>query len=307
MCLNINLPVLITAIVLAAGTAVAQLPADSGAVVTAPGAGMPPHAMMAIHAEHADDMDVAPVKGAPFCATITTEHTQPFADGNRIHTTDSSTMCRDSEGRTRRESSLNLLGAAPQKSTSKLVRITDPVAGYCYLLNPDTKIAHKMALPSSHGAVTGGPDSMGGMRKEKQVMIYQATGDVGPTLNVFYKKAGPAADEPAPTTENLGDETIAGVHAAGTRVITTIPAGQMGSDQPISVTSERWYSPELKVTVMTKHNDPWAGELKTEFTNVNTSEPAVSLFTIPSDYRIMEDKEGPMLLQLPDHLPPPPR
>jgi hypothetical protein len=30
------------------------------------------------------------------------------------------------------------------------------------------------------------------------------------------------------------------------------------------VTSEPWYSPELKATVMTKHNDPWAGELKTQ-------------------------------------------
>ena len=31
----------------------------------------------------------------PFCATIATECTQVFADGKRIHTTDNSTLCRD--------------------------------------------------------------------------------------------------------------------------------------------------------------------------------------------------------------------
>ena len=305
MRLKINLLLLITATLLTA-TAAAQTVVDSGPVVAA-GAPMPPHAMMTMRMEHMDEMDAAPVKGAPFCATITTEHTQPFADGNRIHTTDSSTLCRDSEGRTRRESGLNLLGAAPQKPVSKLITITDPVAGVRYLLNPNTKIAQKMPLPKAMGMTTAnGPESVGLLQKEKHVMIYQATGDTGPTLNVFYKKAGSASEEPAPTSENLGDQTIEGIHATGTRVTTTIPAGQMGNDQPISVTSERWYSPELKATVMTKHNDPWAGELKTEFTNVNTSEPAASLFTVPSDYKIIEDKNGPFLMHLPDTLPPPP-
>ena len=84
----------------------------------------------------------------------------------------------------------------------------------------------------------------------------------------------------------------------------TIPSGQMGNEQPILVTSERWYSPELKAAVMTKHNDPWAGELKTQFTSVNTAEPDPSLFTIPSDYKIVDDKEGPFTIKLPPPAPP---
>ena len=39
-----------------------------------------------------EDTDVETAKGAPFCATVTTEHTQAFVDGNRIHTTDSSSV-----------------------------------------------------------------------------------------------------------------------------------------------------------------------------------------------------------------------
>ena len=96
-----------------------------------------------------DDMDVEPVKGAPFCATIATEHTQVFADGNRIHTTDNSTVCRDSEGRTRREASLNLLGAAAQSPAPKLVTIVDPVAGYRYMLDNENKTAHRIPIASN--------------------------------------------------------------------------------------------------------------------------------------------------------------
>ncbi len=115
--------------------------------------------------------------------------------------------------------------------------------------------------------------------------------------NVFFKKAGQASDEPTPTTESLGDQMIEGIHVPGTRMTTTIPAEKMGNEQPILVTSERWYSPELKATVMTKHNDPWAGELKTQFTNVNTSEPDSSLFLVPGDYKVVDDKAGPFKIQ----------
>jgi hypothetical protein len=292
--------VLITVILFAAGL-FAQAPVDPGPVVIGSMAGPPGLPAKGMVSMHVEGMDAAPVKGAPFCATITTEHTQPFADGNRIHTSDTSNMCRDSEGRIRRESELNLLGAAPQKSGAKMISITDPVAGVHYMLDSDSKTAHKMALPPSPGATAGvaaGPE-FGTSHKREDVMIYRGTGDGGPTLNVFFKNDKEGSDDTPATTEKLGDQTIEGIHATGTRVTTTIPAGKMGNDQPITVTSERWYSPELKVTVMTKHNDPWAGELKTQFTNVNTAEPDKSLFVVPADYKIVDDKSGPFTIKLP--------
>ena len=53
------------------------------------------------------------------------------------------------------------------------------------------------------------------------------------------KKIGLGSGEDAPASENLGDQTIGGVHATGTRMTTTIAAGTMGNEQPILVTSER--------------------------------------------------------------------
>jgi hypothetical protein len=259
---------------------------------------------------HIEDMDVAPVKGVPFCTTVTTEHTQAFADGNRIHTTDNSSLCRDGQGRTRREAGLNLLGAAPEPAPPKLITIVDSVAGFRYVLDPENKIAHKFPISTPGPKSSGIPDQAVAPGKGERVMIYQRVGASGPSMvasdDVLFKKAGDPGDEPAPTRESLGDQTIEGLRATGSRITTTIPAGRMGNEQPIAIISERWYSPELKATVMTKHTDPWAGELKTQFTNLNTSEPDASLFVVPSDYKVVNEKAGPFVLQNHVTVPPPP-
>jgi hypothetical protein len=289
---------LIAATVLTTGAA-AQTAPDSPSPSIAAGAVLQQKSgMISMRLDGTDD--VAPVKGAPFCATITTEHTQSFADGNRIHTTDTSSLCRDSDGRTRREAGLKLLGAGPQNSAPKLITIVDPVAGVRYMLDSDNKVAHKMVLSAPSNPRSGPVDLPA---RGERMFIYQNAGGAGPqTLSenvLFRRKIGQDSSQPAPSTEDLGDQTINGIHASGTRMTTTIPSGQMGNDKPISVISERWYSADLKATVMTRHSDPWAGELKTEFTTVNTSEPDPSLFTVPSDYRILDDKTGPITIQMP--------
>jgi hypothetical protein len=255
-----------------------------------------------------DGMETAQVKGAPFCAVVTTEHTQLFADGNRIHTSDNSNLCRDSQGRVRRESELNLLGATSQRSAAKLVTIIDPVAGFRYVLDPNSKIARRMPLPAPDGELPEkGIHRNGPVLKENRVMVFrqgpEPAGDVA-FGNVFINtEAGPGGSKGA-QSEDLGDQTIEGIHATGTRMTTTIPAGKMGNEQPIVVTSERWYSPELKATIMTKHNDPWAGEMKMQFSSVNTAEPDSSLFVVPSDYRVVDEKADRFMIKLPPPAPP---
>jgi hypothetical protein len=295
---------LIFLFVLTAALAVAQSQVPLAGAVTMSG----PVAKAGMVSMRVDDMDVEPVKGTPFCATVTTEHTQVFADGNRIHTTDNSTICRDSEGRTRRDASLNLLGAAAQSSAPKLTTIVDPVAGYRYMLDNESKTAHRIPVgPNSKTVSFKGPGDSA--EKGEQVMLYQRVGTAGPTMaaggNVVFKSAGRLSDDPAPTSENLGDQTIEGIHATGTRMMTTIPAGGMGNEKPIQVTSERWYSPELKAAILTKHTDPWAGELKTQLTNVNSAEPDSSLFQVPADYKVLDEKAGPFVLQKHMLAPPP--
>jgi TonB family protein len=93
-----------------------------------------------------------------------------------------------------------------------------------------------------------------------------------------------------PVKESLGKQMIEGVEAEGTRTTITFPAGMMGNERPINIVSERWYSPELQTVVLSKHSDPRFGETNYRLTNINRSEPARTLFEVPSDYTV---KEGP--------------
>jgi len=90
---------------------------------------------------------------------------------------------------------------------------------------------------------------------------------------------------------DLGTQTVEGVPAQGTRVTHTIPAGQMGNDLPIVITTETWFSPALKVLVLSKSSDPRMGETTYKLTGIQRSEPAASLFLVPDDYTV---KDQPM-------------
>jgi len=90
------------------------------------------------------------------------------------------------------------------------------------------------------------------------------------------------------TREELGQQTIEGVLANGTRTTTVIEAGAMGNEQPIQIVSEQWYSPDLKTLVLTRHSDPRNGETTFRLTNIARAEPDRSLFTLPADYTVKE-------------------
>ncbi len=86
-------------------------------------------------------------------------------------------------------------------------------------------------------------------------------------------------------TKNLGTRDFEGIKAEGTMTTHTIPAGQIGNEKPIVVTSERWFSPELFVVVYAKTSDPRVGDTIYRLTNVKRGEPPADLFKVPADYR----------------------
>ena len=94
-------------------------------------------------------------------------------------------------------------------------------------------------------------------------------------------------------TENLGEEMILGFRAHGTRVITTVPAGEIGNDRSIDIVSEQWYSPDLELVMRSMHRDPWGGEFATTVTRISQGEQAAHLFIVPAKYKVMDaDSEG---------------
>ena len=88
-------------------------------------------------------------------------------------------------------------------------------------------------------------------------------------------------------TEQLGTQNFEGVDAEGTRTITTIPAGAIGNERPIEMIYEKWYSKELELVVMSKNSDPRFGDQTYRLTNIARSEPDATLFSVPTEYKLL--------------------
>ncbi|HEV2491674.1 MAG TPA: hypothetical protein VG204_01225 [Terriglobia bacterium] len=256
------------------------------------------------------------VKGAPYSAQATTETTQTLADGNQIHHQTSTNVYRDGQGRTRREETLGDLGpwSASQSSPRQMIFINDPVADVGYILNPQDHTASKMTPRAGAGQMvvrkriaTGRelPPPLPPPDAGADVMYLQApppgdapdvavndgTGAV--TIRTRVVREGVKTGEPG-TTEQLGTQTMEGVQVTGTRTTYTIPAGQIGNDQPIQTVTERWYSPALQTVVMSKRSDPRVGVTTYRLTNISLAEPSPDLFQVPADYTV---KDGPALFE----------
>jgi len=241
-----------------------------------------------------------PVKGAPYSAEAITESTQTLQDGNRIVHRSSSTLYRDSEGRERREESFDKLGNwNAEGEPAKAIFISDPVAKTSYTLDTKSRTAHKMPAPmvasgNAMGSVTSGGGgnvwfSAPGTPAE-HAPVFENRVEIGPNVGYSYSRVTTSTNTAPPNakTEQLGKRMIEGVQAEGTRTTITIPAGQEGNERPFDIVSERWYSPELQMTVSSKHSDPRHGETVYKLTNVNRSEPMRSLFEVPADYTVSE-------------------
>lgn len=237
------------------------------------------------------------VKGAPYSAEAITESTRTLGDGNKIKHRNTASVYRDSEGRTRRDQELGAVGPwAMPGDPQQTVFINDPVAGVNYVLDPRTRTARKMPplrISFARGAsadVAPGVAPKVRVKVERDVFtaVTPAPSHVevrgGAPIEMFRVSGDPKNRQ----TESLGKQMVEGVEAEGTRTTMTIPAGEIGNEQAIQIVTEKWYSPELKTIVMSRHSDPLVGETVYKLTNINRGEPARSLFEVPGDYTIKE-------------------
>ena len=271
------------------------------------------------------------IKGAPYSAEAVTESVQTLADGNRIVNKMTSQVFRDSEGRTRREQTLKGLGGVGTgEEPLQTIFINDPVAGVTYSLDTRTHTAHKSMPFKFQVTSKAGVPLTEGQRFEYRVGAGSNAGTttrvvVAAPLNappqagtrvvappdvdhfnlrtegasgyVFRTRPNTSANE---VKEQLGKQMIECVEAEGTRTTVTIPAGEIGNERAIEIVSERWYSPELQLVVMTKHSDPRSGETTYKLTNINRAEPAKSLFEVPPGFNVKEMHFGaPSIAPLP--------
>jgi hypothetical protein len=274
------------------------------------------------------------VKGSPFSADAVSESVQVLVDGNRITRSSTSKLYRNSEGRFRRESSIGsaagtVFGFGTYSDLSPSTLILDPVSGYRYYLNENSKTVRALSLkptlaPGQYKtAVAAGAAQAEKVRAElKAAGVAVATpGSAQVVLAPVPPVPGAPALPPTPPTaaaraliatgsawsggeafafgfasgggnaktEELGTRDFDGVQAEGTRTTTTIEAGAIGNEKPIEIIYEKWYSKDLQLVVESRHYDPRFGEQTYKLTNINRTEPDPSLFNLPSEYRLLTE------------------
>lgn len=237
------------------------------------------------------------VKGAPYSAETIVDSSQTLADGNRINRKTTGRVYRDSEGRTRREED--------RQDGTIGISISDPVGGAAYSLDPVKKIAWRTGTAAA-GAIMGKLEASVVEQKRKLDAEQTSAQAQGDKVSVRVNGAGAGGGGYVTTAEPGGvmmrggpvkivadgtpleHKTIEGVAVDGRKTTVTIPAGQVGNEQPITITSEEWNSPELKVLVLTHHADPRMGESSYRLTNIIRAEPDRSLFMVPPDYTVKD-------------------
>jgi len=201
------------------------------------------------------------VTNEPYSATALTTHTQTLANGNAINQSSCAKVYRDSAGRTRREETRN---SATCSATPTAIFITDPVAGVRYLINPQTSTYRQFTFKAPSAGSTA-------------------------TATAQERPANPNRVQ-----TSLGTQAIAGtsLSSEGTQTVVTVPAGRFGNAQPITMTSVRWYSPDLQVITQSSRTDPRNGTTAYQLTNISTAEPAESLFQLPTGLTLQQGPAG---------------
>jgi len=213
------------------------------------------------------------VMGAPYSAQAVTQFNQTLADGNHIQRTNTASVARDSQGRTRTERSVGAIGPlAGSGSASKAVFINDPVGGMSYMLDASSHTARQ--LP--------------GMARRSRKVADSGAQVKTESAGAMVKQRGMANVK----TDDLGTQVIDGLAVQGKRITRTVLAAQAGSERDIEVVTETWTSPELQMVVMSKTSDPRFGDSIYKLTNISRAEPDPALFTVPSDYQVQQGRQG---------------
>jgi len=258
------------------------------------------------------------VKNAPYTAEAVTESIQVLSDGNRIVRKSTTLLARDTAGRTRQER---------KDGGNAGVYIFDPMDSRTVLLNERTRTAIPIprpptppeppvppvppvppagATPATPPVADGNVDVQPGRVVVRRNRSVQGGKDDDVQVEVVRIGRGDrdaAMPPPVPLppltlpmlprgkgeTKSLGTREFDGIKAEGTMTSHTIPAGQIGNEKAIVITSERWFSPELFLVVYAKTSDPRAGDTIYRVTNVKRGEPPAELFKVPADYRTRGD------------------
>jgi hypothetical protein len=207
---------------------------------------------------------ITPVPNAPFSATVDIISNQKLPDGTTNIRTTINHIARASSGRIYNERR-RLVSTAFQGEPALLSsHIYDPSNRLNIFVDPFTHLARESFL------------------NRPPVAPANSTPPRTPANNPYFKQ------------EDLGTQPLGALTLTGIRKSRTIPAAASGTGKDIVIIDEYWYSPDLSIYMIIKHNDPRTGEQIVAVSSVERQEPDASRFVVPSGFKVVDETPEPL-------------
>jgi hypothetical protein len=206
-----------------------------------------------------DGIFVSPVPGAPLTAIVELQSTQILADGSTEVRKSIANIARDSQGRIYNERRQLVSPSFTGNPQLLSFHIFDPETRLNTFLNPSTHIARH--------TISSAPAPVAEPRPGAPLSAHQ----------------------PLVDGEDLGTEIMENVVVHGIRKTITVPATASGTGKAVVVTDEYWYSDELRLNMLVKHDDPRSGQQTVTVTHVDRSEPDQAMFKVPAGFKVVEE------------------
>jgi hypothetical protein len=203
---------------------------------------------------------LTPVPNAPFTAVVDVQRTLIRPDGSVFNVKSFRNMARDGRGRIHNESR----SFVPANSTNA------PEVLHIHLYDPATRISSELD-PRKQTYYT-------------QTMHHPPS-TVPPTVRFGSPTSAGVPANDFTKEEDLGSQEIEGVMARGVRETQIIPAQSSETGKEITVVDEYWYSDELRINVLMKHDDPRTGSMTLRVTQITRGEPDPASLELPEGYK----------------------
>jgi hypothetical protein len=213
------------------------------------------------------DVFVTPFPNAPFSGVIQVQRTFVDKDGTVSSYKTMREIGRDTQGRIFNE----VRTLEPLSFTG-----TPDVRGIL-IYDPQTRTSTHLD-PKAHTFTTGTVNRP--PETAPPALLYASPTGTNLPPNPYLKE------------EDLGVHEIDGVSAHGVRETQIIPADTTGAGREFQVTDEFWYSPDLRINLIIRHNDPRTGSVTMTVTQITRTDPDPSRFQIPEGYTATDSVKG---------------
>ena len=213
---------------------------------------------------HIPGIFLTPVPNAPFSATVDIISHEILPGGGVNIRTTVNHIARASSGRIyneRRQLVPTTFQGDPILLSSL---IYDPSSRLSISVDPFSHLARERVLPTAPSAPANSVPSH------------------TPANNPYFKQ------------EDIGTQPLGSLTLTGIRKTRTIPAAMSTTGNDIVIVDEYWYSPELSIYMIIKHNDPRTGEQIVAVSQVDRHEPDASRFAVPTGYRVVDETPEPL-------------